>query len=194
MKIREVLGKSAIAAFGLALTVPPSAGADEITDALEATREAYESGSIAEALQELSIAQALLQAQKTAGIISFLPEAPEGWTREVDTDMAAGLAMMGGGTGAEASYTNGRDSVDLTVIADSPMIATFAGMMNNPALLMASGGKLEKIGAQRFSLMDGEYVTLVGNRILVQARGSDDATLRALLEAIPYDDLLGYAP
>ncbi|MCV6596112.1 MAG: hypothetical protein OIF40_03380 [Mangrovicoccus sp.] len=194
MSIRQIAGIFALATCGFAIAAPLPAGADEITDALEATREAYEAGSIVEALQELSIAQALLQAQKTAGIVAFLPEAPDGWTREVDTDMAAGMMMFGGGTGAEARYIKGGEQIELTLMADSPMIGTFAGLMNNPAMLMASGGKLEKIGGQRFSLMDGEYSTLVGNRILVQARGSDEAAVKALLETIPYGDLLNYAP
>lgn len=185
--------KATLAMAALSL-IAVEARADDILDALDAARGAYEEGHIGAALQELSIAEALLQQQKTEGLVAFLPDAPAGWTREIDTEMAAGLAMFGGGTGAEARYSSGSDSVSLMLLADSPMITSFAGMLSNPAILMASGGKLVKLGDQRFAQTDGEYTALIGNRILVQASGESEAAVMAILEAIDFDGLLAYTP
>lgn len=171
-----------------------AAQADDILDALDATRSAYEAGNVGAALQELSIAQALMQQQKTASFVSFLPEAPDGWSRELDNDVAAGLAMFGGGTGAEATYSNGTDRVSLMLLADSPMVASMAGMLNNPAVLMASGGKLVKVGDQRFAQTDSEYTGMVANRILIQASGQNEAAVITILEQVDYNGLAGYAP
>lgn len=170
------------------------ATADQVVDSLDAARSAYEGGNIGAALNELSIAQALMQQQKATGFQSFLPEAPDGWTREIDTEMSAGLAMFGGGTGTEATYTNGRDRVSLTLLADSPMIVGMGAMLNNPAMLMASGGTLLKVGDQRFAHTDSEYTGLIANRILVQASGDNEAAVVALLEKIDYAGLGSFAP
>ena len=91
---------SATLAFVLALP----AAADEISDTLQSALDAYSKGDAAYALEELDYARQLLLELKTEALARFLPEAPEGWTREINSEMNAGLAMMGGGTGAEASY------------------------------------------------------------------------------------------
>lgn len=188
---RNVTAPLLAAAFALCLS---PAQADDILDALDASRTAYEAGNVGTALQELSIAQALMQQQKTASFVAYLPDAPEGWWREIDTDVAAGLAMFGGGTGAEAIYTNGSESVSVMLLADSPMVASMAGMLANPAMLMASGGKLVTVGDQRFAQTDTEYTGMVANRILVQASGGNEAAVIKVLEQIDYDGLAGYAP
>src|SRR6056297_2989270 len=93
---------SAIATLALAAT--PLA-ADEITDTLDSAKQAYEEGDVAYALEELEYAKQQMLALKTDALSAYLPPAPDGWSREMNTDMNAGLAMMGGGVGAEAEYS-----------------------------------------------------------------------------------------
>ncbi|MBC7157047.1 MAG: hypothetical protein H5U20_05975, partial [Rhodobacteraceae bacterium] len=67
------------AAAALALSTP--ARADEITDTLQSALDAYQAGDIAFALQDLAYATQLLNALKAEGLATFLPPAPDGWTR-----------------------------------------------------------------------------------------------------------------
>jgi hypothetical protein len=173
------------AAFSLA-ALPVHA--DEVADTLRAALEAYEEGDIAYALEEVEYARQKMLEMKSDALVDFLPAAPEGWTREISTEMGAGLAMMGGGTGAQADYSadDGSGRISLTLIADSPMIGAMSGMLNNAA---AMGLKVERIGRQKFAIQDNEVTGLVDNRILVQAEGQDIAQVFALLETIDYREL-----
>jgi len=168
--------------------LPFPAFADEVTDTLQSAIEAYEEGDFQYALEEIAFAQQLLQAMKTEGLVAFLPPAPEGWSREVNTEMNAGLAMIGGGTGAEADYGNGDVSFTITLMADNPMVAAMAGMFATP-MIMAASGKITRIGRQKFLDQDGELTGLVNGRILVQASGADVAVMVPVLEEIDFDGL-----
>ena len=157
--------------------------ADDVTDALDSARGAYEEGDIAYAIEELTYARQLMLEQKAASFSALLPKPLDGWTREISTEGNAAMAMMGGGTTAEASYTKGGESFTITLIADSPMIAMMAGMIANPAM---AGGKMVRVGRQKFVDSDGELSTVVDNRVLVQASGGARDAMIAHLEAIDY--------
>ncbi|WP_097177061.1 hypothetical protein [Phaeovulum vinaykumarii] len=171
------------------LALPATAArADEVTDTLNAARAAYEAGDIAAATEEVAFASQLLQAMKVEGLAAFLPAAPEGWTREIDTEMNAGLAMMGGGAGAAARYDNGTDSFTITLMADNPMVAAMSGMLGGA--MMGAMGKITRIGREKFVQQDGgDLVALVGNRVLVQAEGADLEVMRPVLAAIDFPTL-----
>lgn len=175
----------------LALTLPLTATADEISDALQAAQDAYAAGDVQYAIEELDFARQKLLALKTDSLSAFLPPAPDGWTREINTEMNAGLAMMGGGVGAEADYVaeNGGPSVKITMMADNPMVAGMAAMVANAG---AMGLKTERIGRQRFALQDNQVIGMVGNRVLVQAEGESTETVMALLAQIDFDALAAF--
>jgi len=168
--------------------LPLSAHADEVTDTLKSAIDAYEAGDLQYALEEIAFAQQLMQAMKAEGLVAFLPAAPEGWTREVDTEMNAGMAMLGGGTGAEAEYSNGDVSFTITLMADNPMVAAMAGMFANP-MIMAASGKITRVGRQKFIDQDGELTGLIDGRVLVQASGADVEVMVPVLEAIDFEGL-----
>ena len=161
--------------------------ADEVTDTLSSALQAYEEGDIEYALEELDYAKQLLQQMTTQELAGFLPDAPAGWTREMaDSDVTAGLAMMGGGAGASAEYSNGVDTVEIMMIADSPMVQMFAGMLSNAGML---GMKLHRVGREKFVDNDGELSGLVDNRILIQAEGAAPEVMIPLLEDIDFKAL-----
>ena len=172
-----------IAAAALALTLGLPATADEITDTLQSALDAYNEGNAAYALEELDYARQLLLAIKTDALVGFLPEAPEGWTREINTEMNAGLAMMGGGTGAEASYRGDGASITLQLMADNPMVGALGGMIANAAMY---GAKVERIGREKFMLQNGELTGLIANRILVKASGAAPEAMIPLVEQIDF--------
>ncbi|WP_296765919.1 hypothetical protein [Sediminimonas sp.] len=159
--------------------------ADEITDALESARDAYEAGDIQYAIEELDFAKQRLAALKTDELAQFLPPAPEGWERRLDSEIGGAMAMMGGGSGAEAEYTPAGEGAGytITMMADSPMIAAVAAMMSNAGMM---GVQVERVGRQKFIVQDGEVTGLVANRILIKAAGADPDTLLAALEQIDY--------
>ena len=155
--------------------------ADEVSDTLESALNAYNDGDIKYALEELEYAKQLITAMKTDALSGFLPPAPEGWTREVNTEMNAGLAFMGGGVGAEAEYSSDSGRFSVTIMADNPMVGAFAGMLGNAAVM---GAKLERVGRMKYMNQDGELSGLVDNRILIQAKGAPVEVMIPLLEQI----------
>lgn len=178
----------AVALTMAVLALPGAPAADEITDALQSAIAAYEDGDVQYALEELEYARQLMTQLQTDALSGYLPPAPEGWTREIDTEMNAGLAMMGGGTGAEATYRREADSVSFTItlMADNPMVVGIGGMLANAA---AIGAKVVRVGREKFMVQDGEMTGLVDKRILVQASGADPEVMIPVLETIDFRSL-----
>lgn len=177
--------KRTLAALAFSVLALP-AQADDVTDLLESARQAYSDGDIQYALDELDMARRLLLDMKTASLGSFLPDAPDGWTREVNSEMNAGLAMMGGGVGAEATYTAADgERIKITLMADNPMVMGMSGMIANAAMM---GMKTERIQRQKFAVQDNQMMALIANRILVQTEGDPDKT-RPLLEAMDFSQM-----
>ncbi|WP_424940663.1 hypothetical protein [Aliiroseovarius sp. S253] len=168
------------------LLTPGFAHADEVTDTLQSALSAYEEGDLSYALEELEFAKQLMQAMKTADLAKFLPEAPDGWTREVSNEVASGMAIFGGGSGSEATYSNDNDSFTITIMADNPMVGALSGMMANASLM---GMKLERVGRLKYLNQDGELSGIVDGRILIQASGADVEMMKTVLAEIDHRGL-----
>ena len=179
------------ACVALAVLTALPARADDVEDTLQSALDAYRSGDVQYALEELGYAQQLLQAMRAEGLTGFLPPAPEGWSREIDTEINKGLAMMGGGTGAEATYSGDGLSVTVRLMADNPMVGAMAAMFGNP-MLMGAAGEMVRVGRQKFIDQDGELTGLVDNRILVQASGAERSAMVPILEQIDFEALAGF--
>lgn len=174
------------AALALLLVATPLA-ADEFSDVVEGALEAYRDGDITMAQEELSYAAKLLTEMKADSLSRYLPEAMPGWTREqADADGAgAAMAMFGGGTTAAATYRRDGDEMTITLVANSPMVATISAMVTGMASM--GGGKPMRIQRTQFSNDDGEMQGVVDNRVLISVSGSasvEDKT--AYLEAMDF--------
>lgn len=182
--MRVLLGAIVVAA----LAAP--ALADDFEETLEAALEAYRAGDIAGAQDELDFARSMLGELKAQGLATFLPPAPEGWTREIADGAANPLAMLGGGTGVTAEYSGDTGALEITMMADSPMVAGLGAMFANPSL-MAMQGEVRRVGRQRYVVAgDGEITAMVANRILVQLSGdAPRETKIALFESIDFAGL-----
>ena len=66
-------------------------------------------------------------------------------------------------------------------MADNPMVASMGAMLSN-AQIMASMGKVVRVGRVRFLQQDNSLQALIANRILVQAQDGDPAVMLGLLE------------
>jgi hypothetical protein len=176
------------------LAAPASAIADDVTDTLDAVRSAYDEGDIARALEELKFAEGMLQARRAEGLKSFLPEPPEGWTREINTDMSGPMLMAGGGVGAEAQYSNGTDNFTVTMMADSPMIGMMSSVLSNPVVAMAQGAEVTRMGDVKLVSKDGELSGMIGDRVLVQATGASNEVMMPILKLIDIEGLENFNP
>lgn len=167
--------------LALGLLATPVA-ADEIEDTIEAALEAYRAGDVALAKEELDYAAQLLAQLKAEGLAAFLPEAMEGWTREMQDSQSA--AMFGGGLFAGADYRMGGETVSIQLIAESPMLMSMAAIFANPAL-MAAQGRVTRVGREKFLIQDGQITGIVDNRVMVQVTGSASEEVKlAHLEAM----------
>ncbi len=154
----------------LCLTAP--AYGDAVTDALQAATDAYAAGDLNAAAAQITTAGKEISTLQSALLAALFPPAPDGWTRTDNTDMAQGLSMMGGGAGAEATYTDAEGmTITLSAYADNVMVQTFTGILANPQM-MAMMGKTVDIGGVTFLEQEGATtMALLENRVLLQASG-----------------------
>ncbi|MCC5961742.1 MAG: hypothetical protein JJU09_01330 [Rhodobacteraceae bacterium] len=170
----------------LATGLSAPAMADPFVDALETAIEAYLDGDLQYAEDELVEAQRLLAGMKADGLAAFLPEAPDGWIREISTESAQMLGFLGGGTSANATYQGPDGQFELSFIADNPMVAQLGMLLGNATMISQMGGQVERINRVRFLREDRSLRAIVGNRVLVQAEGADPDVMIPFLEEIDF--------
>ncbi|WP_163848511.1 hypothetical protein [Pseudooceanicola aestuarii] len=164
--------------LALILVLTSPLAADEVSDTLRSALEAYEEGDLSYALEELDFARQKMMTMKADSLGGFLPPAPEGWTRTVNTEMSAAMGMMGGGVGAEATYADPDGTeITLSIMADNPMVGAMSGMLANAGMM---GMQVERVGRQKFAIQDNTVQGLIDNRILVKGEGEADAVLDLL--------------
>ncbi len=159
-------------AVALVLGAAPAV-ADEVEEALEFALEAYRSGDLTLAKEEIDFAAQLIAQKKAATLGDYLPEPLPGWTRRDDD--GGGAAAFGGMTASASYVTEGegnRQHVEVQIVANSQMVSTMAAMFSNPAL-MGSAGTLKRINRQKVMIdQQGQLQTVVDNRILIMVSGN----------------------
>lgn len=157
----------------------PALAADDIIEAIDQARKAYQAGDMANAKQSLELASQLIGQKNAEGFAALLPAALAGWKAEKAQANSVGAGILGGMSAASRTYTNGKgDTVDVSISGDSAMIMQFGPMLNNPALAGAMG-KIVRIGSQRgIQNSDGDVMMLVANKFMVHVTGSADAAAK----------------
>jgi hypothetical protein len=179
----------------LTAAIGASANADQITDQIDAGRRAYEAGEARVAMQALQFAIAEIETQLRQQQLQLLPEPLPGWSAEDAVSESAGLAAMIAGTNLSRSYRNDTTgaSLQVTITADSPLLAMMGMMLSSPMLMQANPGSSPFLhGSYRGTIEQDEDGTtqlslMVGTRILVQIKGeggADRETLEAYLQAM----------
>jgi hypothetical protein len=180
-------------ALPLLLLLAAPAAADSVTDALQAALEAYAAGDLDAAATSVASAGSAIGALQSEKLAAFLPEAPEGWTREMTTDFAAGLAIMGGGSGTEMRYISPEgSSFTITVMADNPMVTGMMGLFMNDEMLASMGTVTEVDGARLIDDGSG-LMAVIGQTMMVQASGMDSATMLPIVSAVDFRGLADLA-
>lgn len=159
-----------------AISAPGAFAADDILDAIDGARKAYQAGDLGNAKQSLDLASQLIAQKNAEGFAALLPAPLPGWKAEKAQANAVGTAIFGGASAASRSYSNGKgDSVEVSITGDSAMVMQFAPMLANPALAGAMG-KLIRVGSQRaIQTQDGDVMMMVANKFLINVQGSADA-------------------
>lgn len=153
------------------LVVSGSALADEVEDSIKEALTAYSKNELTAAKQALDYASQLIAQKNAEGLGAILPDALTGWTAEEVDTQDAGVAMFGG-IRAARNYEKGDSRVELQIMGDSPMLATWMPMLANSAMAAAMG-KISKIGKHRaLQTKDGQIIMVVANRFLVMVDGS----------------------
>ena len=165
--------------FLLAALALPAIAADDILDAIDGARKAYQAGDMTGAKQSVDLASQLIAQKNAESFVALLPAPLPGWKAEKAQATAVGAAMFGGASAANRTYSNAKgDTVEVSITGDSAMIMQFAPMLNNPAMAGAMG-KLVRVGDQRaIQNNDGDIMMLVANKFLINVQGSADAAAK----------------
>ena len=186
---------SILVALGLAAALSTGVRADEIGDQLEAGRKAYEQGELRGAVQALQFAVAGIQEKINLSLLDLLPAPLEGWRADEPQAQSAGMAAMLTGTNLSRHYyrEDGAD-LDVSITADSPLLAMMTMVLSSPMLLQTDpstriythGGHRGMIKHEKDS-HEWEISLMVGGKILVQVTGrglEDQSAAEAYLKAI----------
>jgi hypothetical protein len=179
------------AAAVLVFAALPAGAADEVIEAIDQARKAYQSGDLGEAKQSLDLASQLIGQKNAEGFAALLPKALPGWKQE-KTDTAAMGTSMFGASMATGRYINAKgDDVEIQITGDSAMIAPLAAVFANPQFAGAMG-KIVRVGNQRAIVTkDGDVQMVVNNKFLIVVQGSGPADAKlAYAQAIDVPKLL----
>jgi hypothetical protein len=160
-------------AFALALAlIAAPALADPIHVEIATALKAYDSGDMRAAKNALDTASQQI-AQRNAQLLStVLPPVFAGWTGDKPEIVGIGN-ILGGMITAKRSYHSGNNTVTLTILGDSPMLAAFMALISNPQIAMLSGGKIVTVaGHQALITSDGQIQMAIGNRWFITVEGN----------------------
>jgi NAD-dependent DNA ligase len=152
------------------------ASADDVLEALDQARKAYQAGNMAEAKQSADLASQLIGQKNAESFTALLPNALPGWTEEKTDTAAVGVPMFGA-TMATRRYTNAKgDDIEVQITGDSAVIAPIAAMVANSQFAGVMG-KITRIGNQRAIVnKDGDVYMVIANKFLVVVQGSGAAS------------------
>jgi hypothetical protein len=170
MRLRHV-----IVTLLLVGAMAPGTRADEVTDQINEAVKAYQNHDTQTAIAALDAAANLLRQARADALKQLLPPPPPGWTGDNAETSAVGAAMLGGGITASRVYHSGSQRVEVTIMADSPMLQGMAALLSSP-LAAAGGMKTVVVDGRRLSYTDNDnsYMGLVADKVIVKVEGSKD--------------------
>lgn len=175
----------------------PAATGTEFTAAIEKARSAFardERGATVAALRQAIL---LVQQRQRAAVLASLPT-PAGFTHEdvapanaADDPFAVEIAALG--LDVERRYRGESDArFDIEVSTDSPLVQAFARLLEDPAKVVGSGGRIVKYGAHsalvKFKDGHGEVTVVLRDRHVVKVTA--DAMTEAAVGAIVDRDVI----
>jgi hypothetical protein len=162
----------------IALLSPPALAADDILDAMDKARKAYQSGDLANAKQSLDLASQLIGQKNAEAFAALLPAPLAGWKADKAQTAAVGQVGLGAST-ASRTYANAKgENVEVQITGDSAMVTQFAALLANPQIAGAMG-KIVRVGNQRaIQNPEGDVHMVVANKYMIVVSGSADAATK----------------
>jgi hypothetical protein len=158
--------------------------ADDVSDAIDEARRAYQANDLNAAKAALDVASQLIAQRNASGLAQYLPPAPAGWQAgEVETD-ASSAAMFGGGVIAKRRYSMGSRDVTVQLLANSPLFLQLAPMFSNAQLLGAMGRVFRVKGKTALLGRDGNIQMIVGKALIMIEGSGTEAEKRGFLDAL----------
>lgn len=142
---------------------------------------AYSQRNYTAALDALAAASGMIRQMKADAWKAVLPAPPVGWTAGPAKTMTVAPALLGGGTSIERQYFRADGaSVDVSLIADAPMLQSVATLLGAGMLL--SGSETMQIEGQRvaYDADDNTLQAIVADKMLVKMQGSAGVDKRTL--------------
>ena len=160
------------------LGVAPALAADDVIDAIEQARKAYQSGDLSNAKQSLDLASQLIGQKNAEAFAALLPAPLAGWKAEKAQTAATGSVGFGAST-ASRTYTGPKgEKVDVQITGDSAMVMQFATFLANPQIAGAMG-KLVRVGSQTaIQNPEGDVHLVIAKKYLIVVSGSGDAAAK----------------
>ena len=158
----------------LAATFLPALAADDILDAIDQARKAYQAGDMAGAKQSLDTASQLVGQKNAEVFAALLPEPLPGWKAEKAEATSVGVTAFGV-TSASRRYIgpDGRD-VQVRITGDSKLVVQVAQLFLNPTIAGAVGRLIQIASQLALQTNEGTINMVVSNKFLVTVEGSAD--------------------
>jgi hypothetical protein len=173
----------------LAAVSPPPVWADDVTNQINEALSAYGRKDLPTAIAGLEAALNLMRQGRADAYGALLPAAIRGWTADDVETISAGVAMIGGGTGASRKYHKGDDIVTVSILADSPLLQAMSTLASS-GLAAMTGMRTQIVNGHRTLYMkdDGAFTTFIGDRVLVrvEGKGLPEDTLKQFLNAVDF--------
>lgn len=177
------LGIIALAVFSLV----SAARADDVSDAISEASKAYSAGDLSAAKQSLDLAGQLVAQKQADALAQLLPEPPSGWTAQA-VDTSSGVAgFLGGGLIIKRAYERGEKTVELQLMANSPILGSMAPLFSNVQMLGGMGKVFRQKGRVAVLTNDGEIQLVAGKTFVTLTGSGADADKRAILDLIDLD-------
>jgi hypothetical protein len=180
-----------------------AASADEVTDAIAAANAAYGSENYKEASTQLQTALVGVNQKLIDLLIAQMPAPPSGWTAEDPEGLdssAFGMGFWAGLVVDRTYYPPSGSSIEFTIAANSPILATIRMFVSNPMLAQMSGQSgMKKVSVcgndaiEDFEDDSADLHILAGNATLISISGdsaADQEHVRTLGNATNCDGIV----
>jgi hypothetical protein len=118
--------------------------ADDVTEQIETAASLYKTGKFSKAAEELNFAVKMIRSKQIQSITAQLPKNYKEFSGEDAQESSADASFFGGGIEVSKNYYDSNsNNLKITILAESPLVSSFAAIYSNP--FMMSAQQVEKI-------------------------------------------------
>lgn len=152
--------------------------ADEVESQIKMGMEAYKKADYIGALSELKFALAQIQVKVNKQHAKLLPSPLKGWDADEVVNNFTMMEMSGGGSQLFRKYYKGKKLIEISILANSPLLEGILPIISNPMIMSGVAGftpyKYKRFkGTKEASNGRVEVGLAVSNQVVVQLKGDD---------------------